>query len=34
MINNLPLLVDAFDGGRMVWMSLSKLLMRESLKNK
>lgn len=26
----LPVIADAFDGGRIVWMSLSKLPMRES----
>lgn len=30
----LPLLVDALDGGRIVWMSLSKLLMSESYQKK
>lgn len=31
---NVPLLVDALDGGRIVWMSLSKLPTRESYNNK
>lgn len=30
---NIPLLSDALDGGCIVWMSLSKLLMRESWKS-